>query len=1365
MPDAAQGQAEPLLPEQHPPPPTQPPPRTKPLSGIKSPPPLLCDPKNLIDSWKLFKQKWTNYAILTALHEQSREYQVALLLHTLGDEALKIYNGLPFDTPDTARTVDEITSAFEKFAVGESNETYERFIFNQRKQAEGESFELYVSALRQLVKSCNYCNNCIDSLLRDRIVLGIRDANTQSALLKERNLTLGKATDICRAAENASTHLLALQSKPYAESVNKLKPRQVTPKREVEVMRCKYCDKVHPMLKSKCPAYGKTCSKCHKSNHFAIMCPSEKGRKKVHQVLSKSASESESSGDEFIDSITTHDRVKDVKCRLILPDDNEVIFQVDTGASVNVLPLEHHPSHLPLNPVKKTLNAWNGNSITPLGSYRHSVRNPVNRKKYSIEFLVVKENFTPILGLRASQALNFVTINEDKFERVLQVNIAQHDVFDRTIGSLPGKHTLRVDTNVQPVVMPDRRIPLSVRPQLKSELDRLVSLGVLVPTDEPTPWVSQLVITMKKSGELRVCIDPRELNKALLRERYTLPVLEDILHALKSSTVFSKADLAHGYWHVILDEPSSKLTTFQTCFGRYRWLRLPFGTCVSSEIFQRRLLEALDGLTGIVCVADDIIIHGATVQDHNNNLEAFLQRCSEKGIKLNKDKLELQKEAITFLGHRITKNGLEADPEKIRAVQQMPSPTNLGKLRTFIGMVNYMAKFLPDLAATMKPLTNLTKSNTPWNWSTAEQEAFNTIKNQLTSSPILAFYDSNKPLTLENDASEYGLGSVLKQDDKPIAFASRTLTDTERNYAQIEKEMLAVTFGLEKFHHYTFGRQTTVVTDHNPLVAISKKPLYKAPRRLQSMLLKTQAYDFDLIYLPGTAIPTADALSRFPLKEDGDRSVHETIHNLMYTRVKNRQAQKIREASQNDEEMIELRKTITDGWPEHKELLSPQLRQYFPYRDEMTVQDGIVLRGQRLVAPKPLRSELKSKCHAGHLGINATLRRARDALYWPGISTEVREYVETCGVCSSMPTKQTPETVISREVPERPWQRVGTDIMTLKGEQYLVTTDGHSSFFEIDHLPDMTADTVIKKLKKIFARHGIPEELTSDSGTQFTAETFKRFAEQWEFEHTMSSPGNHRSNGSAEAAVKTAKRLFKKCKAANEDPYLGLLNLRNTPNEGTDQSPAQKLFGRRTRSTLPMTDNKLLTQSSTQTKVKKEDCTATKVVHVNRHLHELQPLRIGQAVRMQPIDNSKEWKEAVVTAQVSKRSYNVQDERGRTYKRNRALIRPTKKAQHHNSRKASPVPAPLESAQPPTRSGKHLTAPATERDSSSSPPQRTPGNDPSQDTEPNSITPEDTDSTRAPQETTSNETQAARTVTRSGRVSQPPQRFKDYNVA
>ncbi len=1114
------------------------------------------------------------------------------------------------------------------------------------------------------------------------------------------------------------------------------------------------------MRKSECPAYGKKCAKCKQENHFAIKCP----RSKINRLHDDSCDETSDSADsdEYIDAIKSDN--KEIKCRLLMPDKTAVDFQIDTGSSVNVLPAKFHPANLPLTPVKKTLHAWNEGKVTALGTYRHSLRNPANNRKYSIEFVIVRENFTPILGLRASQKLKFVTVHEDEFERVASLKLDDHaEVFSDSLGTLPGEHTLRLDDSIRPTMMPDRRVPISVRPKLKAELEHLVSLGVLAPVDEPTPWISQLVITQKKSGAIRVCIDPKELNKALLREHYTLPILEDTLHELSSSTVFTKADLAHGYWHIALDEPSSKLTTFQTCFGRYRWLRLPFGTCVSSEIFQKRLLESLRGLTGVVCVADDIIVHGKDLKSHDDNLEAFLLRCKDVGIRLNQEKLELRKDTITFLGHRISASGLEPDPEKVRAINEMNPPTSVRELRTFIGMVNYMAKFIPNL--TLQPLTNLMKKDVAWNWSSTQQKTFEDIKRQLTSSPVLALYDPLKELTLENDASEYGIGAALRQEGRPVAFASRTLSDTERRYAQIEKEMLAVTYGLEKFHHYTFGRRVSVLTDHKPLVAISNKPLSKAPKRLQSMLLRAQLYNFELQYTPGSKIPVADALSRAPLCTI--KTLH-TVNNLAYSPVKESQWEKFQEAGKLDEEITTVIRQIADGWPGLKDDVPLLAKPYFPYRDELSLQDGIVLRGERLVVPKSLRSTIKRKCHAGHLGINSTLRRARDTVYWPGMSADIREYVETCGVCLSMPSKQPEETIISTDAPELPWEKVGSDIFSYEGKQYLVTTDYHSTFFEVDHLPDISAETVIKKTKKNFARHGIPQEVVTDSGTQYTAEAFKTFAAQWEFEHTLSSPGNHRANGAAEAAVKTAKRLFKRCRAAGEDPYLGLLNLRNTPSESTNSSPAIKLFGRRTRSNIVTTKEQLRTTNAAETKRKKDDHTASRVIHMNKTRSDLSILNPGQTVRLQPIDHSKAWREGTVIKQNDSRTYEVET-KGKKFRRTRALLRPAKKAEHHvlmEKQVAQQQPLPTQEAPRQTTPTAKRSAiprpspPCTPRATPQPSPPSTPRTAPS----PSPVrTAPQTPPPRMPieqRDTPQCVTTPAVTTTRSGRMVRAPKRFE-----
>ena len=629
-----------------------------------------------------------------------------------------------------------------------------------------------------------------------------------------------------------------------------------------------------------------------------------------------------------------------------------------------------------------------------------------------------------------------------------------------------------------------------------------------------------------------------------------MPILDDVLHKPSHSTVFTKLDLKLGYWHVTLDEESSYLTTFQTCFGRYRYPRLPFGLNVSAEIFQKKVLQVFGDMDGVIVVVDDLIVDGATKEEHDHNLRAVLQKCQEFGIKLNANKMDLAQGTIRFMGHIITKDGIRVDPDKIKAIDTYPVPKNLEQLRRFLGMVNYLARYMPSLRKVLHPLRNLVKKDTPFVWSESQEAAFQYIKQLVATSPILSYYDTKKELLVENDASEYGLGSTLLQEGKPIAFASRTFSQSERNYAQIEKELLAVVFGLQKFHHYTYDRKVTVVTDHKPLVAISCKPLHRAPRRLQALLLKTQTYDYDMMHMPGTQIPISDAFSRPPTKDE-EAQLLEEVCNLSLIDVPHQRLNEIRGATQKDETLKCLMDTISNGWPEDKNQVHACLLPYFPFRDELTVQDGIILRGERVVIPHSLRLDMKMKVHSGHPGINASLRRARERIYWPGMSKDIRNYVETCDTCATYGTKQAAQALQMHEVPSRPWEKVGADLLSFKGRQYLIKVDYYSQFFELDHIPETTSRKVIYKLKHHFSRHDIPDTLISDNGPQFSSADFKNFARTWSFKHDPISPGNSKANGAAEASVKIAKSTMMKCQRSREDPFLAFLNMRNTPTEGT----------------------------------------------------------------------------------------------------------------------------------------------------------------------------------------------------------------------
>ena len=531
---------------------------------------------------------------------------------------------------------------------------------------------------------------------------------------------------------------------------------------------------------------------------------------------------------------------------------------------MNILPQKYLSADKKIRGTDAKLRTWDDTNYTPIGQCRNIVKNPKNNKKYNVNFIICHDNHTPIIGLQASKQMKMIQVREENFERTNSID-AKYDkfnhVFNKEVGTFEQSHKFLIKEGSKPCVMPSRRVPIALKSKVKSELDKLVKLNVIEPVNEPSEWVSQFVVIPKKNNEIRICLDPQELNKVLVRERYTLPILDETLHELSQSKVFSKFDCSHGYWHVKLDNSSSKLTTFQTPYGCYRWLRLPFGVSVAAEIFQKKLNNALHGLHGVICVADDIVVHGTTIEEHDANLSKFLERCSQMNIRLNKEKTELRVREFCCMGHKISDTGMSIDPSKIEAIDKFPPPDNVSKLRSFIGIVNFVSKFLPKISEVMHPLYNLLKKDVQWTWSETQRDAFKAVKVMLTEVTTLAIFDPNKPITIENDASEYGLGSCLSQDDRPIAYASRLLTQTEQNYAQIEKEMLAIVFGLQKFHHYVYGQKITIITDHKPLTFIVQKALSKAPKRIQNMIIRTNDYSHELIYKLGSKIPIAHALS------------------------------------------------------------------------------------------------------------------------------------------------------------------------------------------------------------------------------------------------------------------------------------------------------------------------------------------------------------------------------------------------------------------------------------------------------------------------------------------------------------------------
>ena len=1225
----------------------------------------------------------------TQVGKEDKAVQSSILLTIIGPAAHAVYRTFTWQAPADKVDPKKIVEAFDNYFEPTKHVAYERYMFNVRGQEDSESIDQYCTTLRQMAMRCSFSTITEDEILRDRLIFGIRSEKLRERLLRDSELTLDKAMSICRASETSAAQIKDIGSKYNMVNTVQAKSRKVPAKSSVsKVTDCRFCGREHPRAKQSCPAYGKTCSNCSKPNHFARKC--RLGMKKEAQARAVNA----------VSEVNKHLHVFTVgKLPPVhLRDKHMVTFkisdkaaircQIDSGADCNVLPLHvYKPAsqdwHLQrIRPSRATLFGYGRQPIQPVGCV--TLRLQRGSLEHLVEFQLLNGmQYHSIIGADTCLLFRLLSIADNdelspfhapplsvhalsqQGSSVAQLVAKYPQVFrqDGRVGLLEGDYKIRVSDTTSPVQHAPRSVSVALHEPLRSELEAMVEQGIIAQVTEPTPWVSSMVVVRKKDGRLRICLDPKDLNKAIMREHYPLPTIEDVATRLSGARVFSILDVKQGFWHIKLDMESSLATTFNTPFGRYRWCRMPFGISSAPEVFQRRMHQLVEGLMGIEVIADDFMIYGCgttheqAVADHDAKLHKFLERCELSNLVLNPDKLRLRLKEVPFMGHIISSEGLQSSADKVKAVLDMPPPTDKQGVRRFIGMVQYLAKFLPHLSAMTAPLRVLLQDNSTFLWSSCQQGAFDNIKRAATQLPVLRYYSLDDEVTIQCDASKDGLGAALLQRGQPVAFASRALTAAETRYAQIEKECLAIVFAAERFDHYIFGRSNiTVQSDHQPLESIFKKSLAATPARLQRMLLCLQRYSLSVVYQKGSTMVLADTLSRAFLADCASSRFVSNLHLVTAdTSVSQGGRAALKVATQGDADMVLLRQVIMDGWPLSKAAAPLAVRAYFDVRDELTVDDGMVLKGNRIVVPKGLRRQMLRKAHDGHVGMEGSLRRLREALYWPRMTVDAKQYVAQCDICQTIQDAPRKEPLIPHVVPARPWAKIGVDLCDLNGRTLLVVIDYFSNYLEVCRLQQLTSAAVIRSLSEQFARWGVPDTLVSDNGRQFSSAEFATFAREWGFHHITSSPRYPQSNGKAENAVRTVKRLFAKCQHSGESEYRALLAWRNTPTAGMETSPAQRIMGRRCRTTLPCHWNLLEPRYPVARDAEDlEHLKRGQERYYNRTASAARNVRVGDAVRMR-IPGSALWSRGKCLRKVAPRSFEIEVD-GSVYRRNQRHV-------------------------------------------------------------------------------------------------------------
>jgi hypothetical protein len=426
--------------------------------------------------------------------------------------------------------------------------------------------------------------------------------------------------------------------------------------------------------------------------------------------------------------------------------------------------------------------------------------------------------------------------------------------------------THRIDTGeASPIKQRFYRTSYQNQLFIKEEIQRLLAAGLIRPSK--SQWTSPVVVVEKKNGKKRLCVDYQKLNAVTKKDCYPLPRIDDMLETLSGAQWFSSLDLASGFWQVELDSKDSEKSTFITRFGTYEFVVMPFGLCNAPATFQRLMDTVLRDILWqfVVVYIDDINVGSKTFEEHLEHLEQVFLRLKKAGLKLSPEKCFFFKQELPFLGHVVSRSGIQTDPEKLRTIRDFPIPKDLTQLRGFIALASYYRKFVKNFSSIAEPLNRLLKKNTPYIWGKDQQMAFEKLKICLMTPPILAYPNFEKPFILYTDASTFALGAILSQKDnenkeRVIAYASRSLNKHERNYSITELECLAVVWSVKHFHHYLHGQRFTVITDHAALRYL--KNITNPVGKLGRWLMTLNGYDLEIINRPGKQHSNVDTLSR-----------------------------------------------------------------------------------------------------------------------------------------------------------------------------------------------------------------------------------------------------------------------------------------------------------------------------------------------------------------------------------------------------------------------------------------------------------------------------------------------------------------------
>ena len=1177
------------------------------------------------DNWEEYVERLDQFFVANDIHDGDKKR--AILLSSMGARTYGTVRSLLSPRKPNAVPYAAIVETLRKQFCPPTSVTVARFRFFSCCRMHSETVQEFVARLRQLSRDCRF-ESFLDEMIRDRLVCGVNSDPIQRRLLAEAELTLPQAVDLAVAMETAGQNLQELAGAPAQQTA------QSTTATETAVHRVRTGPTTASRLSSERgnaskqgPYTGERCWRCLNSRHSESECYFKRkrcfqcskyghtsaahragtvkhvGTEAVHHEggdvdegveeridVETDTTESEFLGDVFQCREKTHGLGSRPPILLeVNVDGHDVKMELDTGASVSVCSFNRFQELWPnserrLQPCGLLLHTFSGETLKVRGEVQVTV---VYRGETFKLPLVVVDGAGPLLfGRNWLERIRLdwrtiCTVAAPIQAVCLEPLLSKYtDVFSDELGCAKGIVVdIPIDPNTRPIFYKPRPVALAYRAAVDAELDRQIQAGLLEPV-KYCSWATPIVTAPKASGEVRICGDYRlTVNKVAPLEKYPMPKTEELFTLFQGARIFTKLDLKSAYNQLQLHEGSRQYLAINTHKGILVPTRLGFGYASAPAIFQRYMETLLAGIPGVGVLIDDVIVSAGSEQEHLKRLEEVLKRLSEAGLRLQRKKCQFATSSVVYLGHHITADGVRPTTDKVSAIDRAPEPKNLKELQAWLGLVNYYAKFMKNLATELAPLYRLLKKEQQWEWGADQKLAFQRTKHMLKSTMTLAHFDETAPVILACDASPVGVGCVLSIVDKnrverPVAFYSRSLSETERRYSQTDREGLAVIAGLARFNYYLAGREFTIRTDHKPLLGMlgENKPLsVMASPRVTRWAMLLSGYKYRMEYVPGTKQGHCDGLSRLPMSA-GCAQVPvpaETIHLLQFVDASPVTAESIRLFTARDPVLSAVLRFTREGWP-LGDLTPPELVSYRTREGELSTHDGCLLWGSRVVIPSKIRQRVLSMLHDGHLGESHTKSFARMYVWWPGIDGDISDMVRHCSTCQQY-RRQAPVTPLSPWMwPNKPWDRIHIDHCQLDGQLMLVIVDAYSKWIDVHLTSSSTAETTMELLRKSFSYFGIPRSLVSDNATCFTAPAFEMFCKQLGIRHLLTAPLSAKSNGLAERCVQTVKQGLRKQKCGSIQARLCrfLFSYRTSPHSTTGQTPAELMMGRRLRTRM-----------------------------------------------------------------------------------------------------------------------------------------------------------------------------------------------------